>query len=189
MEGFYTAADGRLLLISRPALTGVSWSLQDDQLLLDLIDVDGGGDRLRLQVRRDGDGLLLAPAEDPAAPGFARAALQEPLSRRPYRPVYLNGAEAAAGPQGSEPVYLQFDTADQAVHGYGGVNNFHGRYQRDGAIGLTFGPMASTMMSGPGMDYELLLLSGLEQVDACLALGDRLLFYKGATLLIGLRLQ
>lgn len=188
-EGFFAGSEGQLLLIDNPALSGVTWSLQEDRLLLELQD-DGTGKTLirMLSPLMDGKTLLLIPEEGQPADGFARSALQEPLFRKRYQPIYLAGAAGKAGSPSPEPVYLQFAPEETTLHGYGGVNNFHGRYSRHGSIGFKIGPLASTMMSGPSMDYERQLLQALDRVDSFLVVDDELLFFQGNTLLISLQL-
>lgn len=189
VEGFFTDADGRLLLIDRPVLSGVSWAVQDDRLLLAVQDTETGATLTRTyDPAMEGRRLLLVTADSESARGFARSEPGEPQGRKRYRPVYLSGSQAIAEPPGSEPVYLQFDPVEKSIHGFGGVNNFHGRYLRSGVTGFKIGPLASTMMSGPGLDYDLLLQGGLGRADTLLAFDNNLLLYAGSELLIHLQL-
>lgn len=188
IDGFYVGGDGHLLLIGDNAVAEGSWSLEDNLLVLGIQGVEGGEpERWALQPRKDGAKLRLVPTTAETDPGFVRAVPHEPLARRQYHPVYLAGMQKSAEPQGEEPVYLQFDVQEGAVLGFAGVNNFFGRYQRRGAIGFHYETQAATVLASPGMEYEMVLLDALEQADTLLAFGDRLLLYRGATLLLSLR--
>ncbi len=188
IDGFYVGGDGHLLLIGDNAMAGGSWSLEDNLLVLGVQDVEGGEpERWAFQPRRDGAKLRLVPTTAETDPGFVRAVPHEPLVKRQYHPVYLAGIQKSAEPQGGEPVYLQFDVQEGAVLGFAGVNNFFGRYQRRGSIGFQYETQAVTVLAGPEMEYEMALLDALEQADTLLAFDDRLLLYRGTTLLLSLR--
>ncbi len=60
-------------------------------------------------------------------------------------------------------VMSQFSLADGTVTGNGGVNSFNGTYELSGED-ISFGPLASTRMSGPpdAMEQETRFLQALE---------------------------
>ena len=184
LEGFFTGTDGQLLLVNELAADGISWALQDDRLVLWLHAEDlAVGQSAEYHPLLIEGKLVLSPDLAKGSAGYVAETLQEPLSNIDYFPTYLRGSPDRSPGKDNPPVYLQLDAGDKSLRGYGGVNNFRGSYQRTGAVGFKVGPMATTMMAGPRMDYETKLLQCLDQADAMLPLGKRLFFYQNARLL------
>ena len=76
---------------------------------------------------------------------------------------------------------LSFDAAARRVSGSGGCNRITGSYARTGIDGLTFGPMAGTMMAcTDGMEGEGAFLKTLPRVKTFNVLGSILELYDHA---------
>ena len=184
MDGFFTGAGGQLLLVNTLPHDGVSWELKDDHLLLWFHTEN----QLTLQsveyypLLLEGE-LFLARALSRERPAYIAKTIREPLSNVKYLPTYLGEPLSANPAREGQTAYLQLDTGDRSLRGFAGVNNFHGNYQRNGAASFKVGPIATTMMTGPGMDYEMKFMRCLNQSDAILSVNKRLLFYQGSRLL------
>lgn len=184
VEGFFTGRGGQLLLVSDLPMDGLSWEMKDDHLLLWLLTQD----QLTLQSFKyiplliEGR-MILSETLSEQSPAYVAETPQEPLSKVDYLPIYLKGSLAKSPDEDGRVVYLQLDTSDSSLRGFAGVNNFYGSYQRKGAVGFEAGPMATTMMTGPRMDYEINLMNCLDQAEAVLSLDKRLFFYQDARLL------
>ena len=184
MDGFFTGADGQLLLVNTLPHDGVSWELKDDHLLL-WFRIEN---QLTLQsveyypLSVEGR-LFLARALSQELPAYVAETIQEPLSNVQYFPTYLGEPLPVSPDSKGQAAYLQLDTGDRSLRGFAGVNNFHGSYQRKGAASFKVGPIATTMMTGSGMDYEIKFMMCLNQSDAILSVSKRLLFYHGSRLL------
>ena len=188
MDGFFTGAGGQLLLVNTLPHNGVSWELKDDHLLLWFRTEN----QLTLQsveyypLLLEGQ-LFLARAPSRELPAYVAKTIREPLSNVKYLPTYLGEPLPVSPAREDQTAYLQLDTGDRSLRGFAGVNNFHGSYQRNGAAGFKVGPIATTMMTGPGMDYELKFMRCLNQSDAILSVNKRLLFYQDSRLLCSFR--
>ena len=189
-DGFYAAPDGRLLLVNNFYEDGARWELRDDLLLLWF----RAADESMLQSRQfrpllSGEMLVLTPSTEEATPVYSAERLQGLQSHVQY--FATDSAEVSTDGSGSETplAYLQLDPADKSLRGYGGVNNFHGRYQHEGPTGFKLGPMSSTRMSGPGMDDELKLLQCLDLADTLLPVRSEIFFYQGTRLLCSFQAQ
>lgn len=189
-DGFFVAADGRLLMINIYSLLGDCWELRDDRLVLwTHTERYPEPQPIAYRGRLDDERLVLLPAEGNDTLVYASVNNGEPISGVLYSPVYLKNLQALTLPINPESVYLQFNAEETSVRGFGGVNNFTGSYQRFGKTGFKSGPLASTMMAGQGMDYEMLLLSCLDHADTILSLEKLLFFYHGRELLGSFRAE
>ncbi|MGK2905461.1 MAG: META domain-containing protein, partial [Desulfuromonadales bacterium] len=184
MDGFFTGADGQLLLVNNLHHDGVSWELKDDHLLLWFRTENQSALQSLAYYPLLLEGkLFLARAVSQESPAYAADSIQEPLSNVHYFPTYLGEPLSVSPDSPDHAAYLQIDTGDRTLRGFAGVNNFHGSYQRTGAAGFNLGPIATTMMTGPGMDYERKFMRCLNQSDAILTVSKRLLFYQGSRLI------
>ncbi len=189
-DGFVPVADGRLLMVNHPAMKGERWALQEDQLLL-WTDSKRSAEAqsLAYRARLDGDDLVLLTSEGNDTLVYTSMKTAEPLNGVPYFPFYLKNPRVSKLPISQESIYLQFNIEEKSVRGFGGVNNFQSQYQRFGSIGFKSEPVMSTMMSGPGMDCEMLLLSCLNHADTVISLENFLFFYQGKELLGSFRAE
>jgi heat shock protein HslJ len=184
MDGFFTGAGGQLLLVNTLPHDGVSWELKDGHLIL-WFRIEN---QLALQsveyypLLLEGK-LFLARALSQELPVYVAKTAQEPISNVKYFPTYLGEPLPVNPDSKGQTAYLQLDTGDRSLRGFAGVNNFHGSYQRKGAASFKIGPLATTMMTGSGMDYEMKFMKCLTQSDAILSVNKRLLFYQGSHLL------
>lgn len=180
-EGFFAGADGQLLLVDKFSTDGTYWELHDNVLLL-WMRTEGQSmlqsvEYYPLFVEKK---LLLSQSREEGAPVYVAETYQEPLSNVRYSPTYINGKSTGSLSYEVSNAYLQFDTSNKTLRGYGGVNNFQGSYERKGVAGFKMGPMVATMMDGPGMDYEIKLMQCLDQSDTILAVRKRILFYQNS---------
>ena len=62
--------------------------------------------------------------------------------------------------------FVAFNVAEGKVHGTGGCNIFNGGYSQEegNATSFRFGELATTMMAGPGMDQETIILAAMGKV-------------------------
>ncbi len=184
INGFFTGREGQLLLIDVRLKDGLYWELKENQLLLSFrTENQATPQSLEYHPLMFEGKLRLAEDSSEESAAYAAKVLQEPLRNVQYYPIYFREA-AAASPDREEPAaYLQLDTDNRSLRGFGGVNNFFGSYQRKDAVGFNVGTITSTMMAGPGMEYEARFMQCLEQSDAILAVEKRLFFYHDSRLL------
>lgn len=188
VDGFYATTGGQLRLINRHHMDGVYWEVHEDRLLLWVRYQDQTNLHL-LEYHPlliDGE-MSLSASSELLTSTYSAMPLQEPLDNIPYVPATLDGSPVEKPSRTGPEPYLQLDTSDGSLRGFGGVNNFHGTYQRIGPVGFKTGPMAATRMSGPGMDYELRFMQCLDQADTFLAVRRMLFFYQGSRLACSLQ--
>lgn len=183
-EGFFTGADGRLLLITDPAEEGLSWELHDGKLLLwsRVQDQPTLRSSEYHPILIEGS-LFLATELSGTLPAYTSKEPGGPLDKQDYVPTYLGESQKDNPAGGDQTVYLRFDTNDSSLRGFAGVNNFYGSYERRGAVDFKVGPLATTMMSGPGMTSETKFMNCLVQADALLPESGMLFFFQGSGLL------
>lgn len=68
------------------------------------------------------------------------------------------------------------------ISGCAGVNNFFSEYMLSGEM-IKFGRIGTTMMAGPGLEYERQVLGVLHQTDRVALESTSLCFYRGDELL------
>ncbi len=92
----------------------------------------------------------------------------------------LSSPDAVNLPQPDKKVTITF--AASRVSGCAGVNNFFSEYLLSGEM-IKFGPIGTTMMAGPGLEYERQVLGVLNQTDRVAIESTSLCFYRGDELL------
>lgn len=101
--------------------------------------------------------------------------------------VALDGADLGGLPRRPEITIA----ADGAMNGFGGVNNFSGRFEPEAlAAGrLVAGPMAATRMAGPepAMKAEARMFELLASALEWRRSGDKLTFSRGGSIVMQLR--
>ncbi len=78
--------------------------------------------------------------------------------------VELNGAAVVIGAD-LDTIHITLNATDSMANGNAGCNNFFGAYHRQGADGLRFGNLGSTMKACPDMSTEQALHAALPKVD------------------------
>ncbi len=92
----------------------------------------------------------------------------------------LSSPDAADLPRPERKVTIEF-TAGR-ISGCAGVNRFFGNYLLTGEA-IRLGPIGTTMMAGPGLEYERQVLAVLNQTDRVTIESTSLCFYRGDELL------
>ncbi len=92
----------------------------------------------------------------------------------------LSSPDAADLPRPERKITIEF-TAGR-VNGCAGVNRFFGSYLLNGET-IRLGPIGTTMMAGPGLEYERQVLAVLNQTDRVAIESTSLCFYRGDELL------
>ena len=184
LEGFFIDSDGQLLLVNQLSTAGLFWELQEDRLLL----WSRSEEPLKLQASeyrllKNEGGAVLSMTQGQETVTYIPEPLQKPFSNVHYYPLYVFWLTAKVSARPGSVPYLQLDTDHQSLRGYGGVNNFFANYQREGTTGFSSGPIASTMMTGAGIDYEISFMKCLTQADALLPVRKHLFFYRESRLL------
>lgn len=190
LDGFFTAPDGQLQLINHTYMEGLYWEIHDDHLLL-WVRTEGqpmlqAFDYHPFQLKEK---LVLSPAPEQGSSVYRAEELQEPLYNVYYLPGDFRKFPSNRQGKAAETIYIQLDSADMSLHGYGGVNNFYSHYQREGETGFKIDSISSTMMSGPGMDYELKLMQCLDMADSLISVRKQLFLYHGTRFLCSFSAQ
>lgn len=113
--------------------------------------------------------ILIATAITSCATKAKKQNNKEAQTEQTADPTAINGEWLISTVNGKKIQKIQklpiiiFDTQTNKVYGTAGCNTFRGTYETNGAI-LTFGPLATTMMAGPGLEQETLILKTLENV-------------------------
>ncbi len=118
--------------------------------------------------------------EEPAAPKIQEIVLkhQENVNRnseldilcgKAWVPVYIKGQEGVDGKNAitlptDVTAYVEFQR-DGVISGFAGVNMFSGSFAVTAPNLLRFGALASTLQAGPHLDYEMLFMAQLKDVD------------------------
>lgn len=91
------------------------------------------------------------------------------LCGKAWVPVYIKGQE---GVDGKNAITLPTDVVayvefmrDGKVGGFAGVNHFEGSFAVTAPDRLRFGALISTLQAGPHLDYEMLFMAQLNDVD------------------------
>lgn len=184
INGFFTGSEGQLLLISELFMDGLYWELKENQLLLWFRAEDQSTpESVEYHPLMFEGKLRLAEDLSEESTVYDAKVLQKPLRNVQYYPTYFREIPAASSDGKGQAAYLQLDTNDGSLRGFGGVNNFFGNYQRKDAVSFNVGQITTTMMAGPGMEYEATFMKCLDQSDAILALDKKLFFYQDSRLL------
>lgn len=91
------------------------------------------------------------------------------LCAKVWVPVYIKGQEGVDGKNAitlpdNVQAYIEFQR-DGKVSGFAGVNNFNGAFAVTAPNLLRFGALATTLQAGPHLDYEMLMMAQLNDVD------------------------
>ncbi|MGE4563872.1 MAG: META domain-containing protein [Victivallaceae bacterium] len=92
----------------------------------------------------------------------------------------LSSPDAADLTKPEKAVTITF--AAGRISGCAGVNNFFSEYMLTGEM-IKFGRIGTTMMAGPGLEYERQVLGVLNQTDRVAIESTSLCFYRGDELL------
>ena len=84
-------------------------------------------------------------------------------------PVYIKGQEGVDGKNAitlppEVQAYVEFQR-DGKITGFAGVNVFNGSFAVTAPNRLRFGALVSTLQAGPHLDYEMLFMAQLNDVD------------------------
>ncbi|MBO5923817.1 MAG: META domain-containing protein [Lentisphaeria bacterium] len=91
------------------------------------------------------------------------------LCGKAWVPVYIKGQEGVDGKNAiSLPpevqAYVEFQR-DGKITGFAGVNVFNGSFAVTAPNHLRFGALVSNLQAGPHLDYEMLFMAQLNDVD------------------------
>ena len=91
------------------------------------------------------------------------------LCGKAWVPVYIKGQEGVDGKNAialppEVKAYLEFHR-DGRISGFAGVNAFDGAFAVTAPNQLRFGAFASTLQAGPHLDYEMLFMAQIKDVD------------------------
>ena len=91
------------------------------------------------------------------------------LCGKAWVPVYIKGQEGVDGKNAitlpaNVQAYMEF-TRDGKITGFAGVNVFNGSFAVTEPNRLRFGALVTTLQAGPHLDYEMLFMAQLNDVD------------------------
>ena len=91
------------------------------------------------------------------------------LCNKAWSPVYIKGQEGVDGKNAitlppEVQAYIEFHR-DGKISGFAGVNVFSGSFAVTAPNLLRFGALVSTLQAGPHLDYEMLMMAQLNDVD------------------------
>ena len=91
------------------------------------------------------------------------------LCGKAWVPVYIKGQEGVDGKNAitlppEVQAYVEFQR-DGKITGFAGVNVFNGSFAVTAPNPLRFGALVSTLQAGPHLDYEMLFMAQLNDVD------------------------
>lgn len=186
-DGFFLAKDGTLQFINIFSMTGDTWSLEGEDLLL-YSHTERYPDPMPVtyQIRKK-DGIVSIPpveGELEMLPPSAQKITAELPTGRWEISTMLNPESAAADPE--HPAYIEIvkeDDASVSIQGHGGVNNFRGVLNFD-EFKWMGGPMMRTLMAGPALEYEDLFMRNLDRISRYLMLDDYLFLYEESELVL-----
>lgn len=169
-EGFFLHPNGSVLMLAEGEDKSGRWFLEGNSLHLadaetmSPVMVD---EKVCLESSSVDDSLV-----------FCSVDLSQLKSGHKYFPTFLGNLTDY-----THKPFVQFDVSEGVVRGFGGVNNFRGKFTREDLLSVDFGPIMSTRMAGPGMDDEFRLIQCLDRSDGMLVLRERLYLYEGSTFL------
>ncbi len=115
----------------------------------------------------------VSPADDTPAVSAGGVA-PKPLENSYWKLTTLNGKPVVAKPDHREPSLI-LHPEGMRTEIFGGCNQIAGTYKFDGGNGITFGPMAGTLMACPDdMDTEKNFTAALNEVRSYRVAGTRL---------------
>ncbi len=118
------------------------------------------------------EGLALVDAEGKTLMTLARRAEQVSVNNLAGEWV-IKSAEGVVPEILDKTPFLSFDVTEMTVRGNGGCNIINGSFSHNESqtASLEFGQMISTMMAGPGMDFETNVLKAMEKVRSFALIG------------------
>ncbi len=184
-EGFYLAPDGSLLQFVGFGAAVTGWDLQDDRLVLTLPEGINGDLKTSGYSLRDRGGVLYLVSQTGDSL-FASASYTPESLTGTWTITTLAGSDSLQNSPEKQP-YLEILKEGDGLYlqGYGGVNRFRGNLSADG-ISWKSGPLMRTMMAGPALGYEDLLMKSLDLADTFISLNGSLYLYNGTELLVHL---
>jgi len=201
-RGFHLGRDGRLLLINFPDAIGDKWKIQGD--LLSLSFLQGGAPVLMNTPLTQGFHVIVDSVEEDLPmhirliPEYKRDAKGIPLVRGSVEVDLVENYWLLKKLVGSEELHWPIDADIHmillpgknglGIHGYGGVNHFMGDIEIGDEI-FKVGPMATTLMDGPHLDFEHLYASGLMEVNRYVQVDFNLFLYSDTTPIAAFRAQ
>lgn len=186
-EGFFLADDGSLLFVNIFSMTGDSWSLEENILTLNShTERYPEPSSVDYPIRMvDGvAGIIPVEEELEILPPTAVEITASIPEGRWFIANILNPDNAAA--DSVEPAYIDIAKDGEGlvmISGNGGVNNFRGSLDLEGFLWKS-GPYMRTLMAGPGLAYEDLLMNTLDRVSRFLLVEDYLFLYEGTELIL-----
>jgi len=198
-RGFYLGRDGRLLLINFPDAIGDRWEMQGD--LLSLSFLQGVPELMNtplthnFYVAVDNTESSL-PEHIRLIPEYRGNAMGIPLTRGSAEINLVENYWLLKALAGSEDVRWPIDADvymillpgenDLGILGHGGVNRFWGDIEIGEEI-FKVGPLASTLLNGPYLDFENRYTSGLMSVNRYVQVDFNLFLYSDTTAIAAFR--
>ena len=110
------------------------------------------------------------------------------LCGKAWVPVYIKGQEGVDGKNAitlpdNVQAYIEFQR-DGKITGFAGVNVFNGSFAVTAPNLLRFGALVSTLQAGPHLDYEMLFMAQLNDVDHFEMLKDGQIEFKKRNMLM-----
>lgn len=173
-EGFFLHPRGLVLMLTEGRGGKTQWYIDNKALHLEEKDTMKPvmiNESLCLESTSTGNSLHFCPVE-----------LSSLEPEKKYFPTFMKQDS-----ENDKNAFVQFDVSEGVIRGFGGVNNFRGKFSREDIRSVDFGPIMSTRMAGPGMDNEFRLIQCLDRSDGMLVVLDYLYLYQGTTLLCSFR--
>jgi len=192
-RGFYLGRDGRLLLINFPDAIGDRWENQEDSLSLSFLDgfpelmntplaqnfhitVDSTENGLPEHIR-----LVPENSSNTVEIPLTRGSAEVSLVENYWILKVLAGSEDVHWPSSADVYMILLPGEDSlGILGHGGVNRFRGDVEI-GEESFRVGLLASTLMSGPYLDFENRYTLGLMSVNRYVQVGFNLFLYSDTT--------
>ena len=110
------------------------------------------------------------------------------LCNKAWVPVYIKGQEGVDGKNAitlppEVQAYIEF-SRDGKISGFAGVNVFNGSFAVTAPNLLRFGALVTTLQAGPHLDYEMLMMAQLNDVDHFEMLKDGQIEFKKRDMLM-----
>jgi len=188
-RGFYLGRDGRLLLINFPDATGDRWKIQGN--LLSLSFLQGAPELMNTPLTHNF--YIIANSAENDLLGHIRLISEYssdtmgiPLTRGSAEVDLVENYWLLKTLAGFEDVHRPMDTDIHMVLlpgrnglgivGHGGVNRFRGDVELKDEV-FRVGPLASTLMNGPYLDFENRYTSALMSVNRYVQVDFNLFLY------------
>ena len=192
-RGIFLGKDGRLLLINFPNAIGDKWRIQGNWLSLDLLQ----GTPKLMDIPLTHNFLIVVDSVEDGLPRHIRLipeyncdTMGIPLTRGIAEVDLVQNYWLLKTLIGTENVKWPIDVDIHmillpgenglGILGHGGVNRFKGSIEL-GDETFKLGPLASTRMNGPYLDFETLYFSGLMSVNRYVQVDFNLFLYSDTT--------